>query len=56
MLNPMRDKKNMKARTGGEKGRHLWPRFAQKKLGEGKTFCELGWKVKVMVKKINNKV
>ena len=50
----MRDKK--KARTGGEKGRHLWPRFVQK-IAEGKTFYDLGWKVKAMMLKnkyINN--
>ena len=48
MLNPMRDK--LKARTGGEKGRHLWPRLVQK-IAEGKTSYELSWKAKVMKKK-----
>ena len=48
MLNPMRDK--TKARAGGEKGRHLWPRLVQK-IAEGKTYYEL--KVKVMTKKKN---
>ena len=40
----------MKARTGGEKGRHLWPRLVQK-IAEGKTSYEyeLSWKVKVMI-------
>ena len=42
-LYSMRDKKN--ARTGGKKGRHLWPRHAQK-IAEGKPSYELGWKVK----------
>ena len=40
----------MKARTWGEKGRHLWPRLVQKKTAEGKTSDE-SWKVKVMMKK-----
>ena len=44
MLNPVRDKK-LKARTGGEKGRHLWARLVQE-IAEGKTY-ELSWKVKV---------
>ena len=35
MLNPMRDEK-IKARTGGEKGRQLWPRLVQK-IAEGNT-------------------
>ena len=47
MLNPNARQK-MKARTGGEKGRHLRPRLAQKKTPEGKTSYELSWKVKVM--------
>ena len=51
MLNPMRNKK--KARTGGESGRHLWPRFVQK-ISEGKTFNELGWEVKVFL--LKNKI
>ena len=32
--------------TGREKGR-LWPRLVQK-VGEGKSSCELRWKVKAM--------
>ena len=40
----------MKALTGGEKGRHLWPRLVQK-IAEGKAPNELSWKVKVMIKK-----
>ena len=35
----------MKERTGGEKGRHLWPRLVEK-IAEGKTSYELSWKVK----------
>ena len=46
MLNPMGDK-NLKARTGGEKGRHLWPRVVQK-IPEGKTSYELSWKLNVI--------
>ena len=46
MVNPTRDKKQ-KARTGGEKGRHLWPRLFQE-IAVGKTSYELGWEVKVM--------
>ena len=42
MLDPMRDKKT-KARTGAEKGRHLWPRLVQKFV-EYKPSYELGWK------------
>ena len=42
-------RKNLKARTGGEKGRHLWPLLVQK-VAEGKTSCELSWKVKVKTK------
>ena len=38
----------MKARTGGEKGRHLRPRLVQK-MAEGKTSFELSWRVKVMM-------
>ena len=30
----------MKARTGGRKGRHPWPRLVQKKLAEGKMSYE----------------
>ena len=41
-----------RAISGGEKGRHLWSRLAQK-IAEGKTSHELSWKVKVMTKKIN---
>ena len=37
----------MKARTGGEKARHLWQRFVQK-IAEGKTYA-LSWKVKVII-------
>ena len=37
----------MKARTKGQKGRHLWPRLVQK-IADGKTSYELSWKVKVM--------
>ena len=44
----------MKARTGGEKGRHLWPRLVQK-VAEGKTSYELSWKVKLMIKKHTHK-
>ena len=39
----------MKARTGGEKGRHLWPRLVQK-IAEGETSYELSWKVKWWLK------
>ena len=44
----------MKARTGGEKGRHLRPRLVQKKTAQGKTSYELSWKVKVSIKKTIN--
>ena len=44
----------MKARAGGEKGRHLRPRLVQK-VAEGKTSYELCGKVKVMVKKKKKK-
>ena len=45
----------LKARTGGEKGRHLWPRLVQK-IAEGKTSYELSWKVEVMGQKKKKKV
>ena len=38
----------MKARTGGGKGRHLWPRLVQK-VAEGKTSYELSWKVRMII-------
>ena len=41
----------IKARTGGEKERHLWPRLVQL-VAEGN---ELSWKVKVMIKKWKRK-
>ena len=41
----------MRARNGGKKGRHLWPRLVQK-IAEGKTSQELSWKLKVMAKYI----
>ena len=51
MLNPMRDKnRKVKARTGGQKRRHLRPRLVQK-AAEGSTSYELGWKLKVMTSK-----
>ena len=50
MLNPMCDKK-IKARIGGEKGRHLCQQLVQK-IAEGKTSHELGWEEKVMIKKV----
>ena len=54
-MNSAGDKK-MKARTGGEKGRHLLPRLVQK-IAEGKTSHELGWKVNVITKtKIENEI
>ena len=37
----------MNARTGGEKGWHVWSRLVQK-TAEGKTSYELSWKVKVI--------
>ena len=41
MLNPtVCATKKIKARTGGEKGLHLWPRLVQK-IAEGKTSYEL---------------
>ena len=40
--------------TGGEKGRHLWPRLVQK-IAEGKTSYELSWKVKETIKKNTKK-
>ena len=51
MLNPMRDKK-IKARTAGEKGRHVLPRLVQN-IAEGETSYELGWKAKVVINKKN---
>ena len=44
----------MKARTGGAKGRHLWPRLVHK-IAEGKTSYEMSWKVKVVIKKRKRK-
>ena len=41
-------KKN-KTRTGGEKGRHLWPPLVQKVV-DGIAAYELSWEVKVMIK------
>ena len=35
MLNEPYARQKMKARTGGERGRHLWPRLVQKKIAEG---------------------
>ena len=37
----------MNARTGGEKGWHVWSRLVQK-TAEGKTSYELSWKVKMI--------
>ena len=45
----------LKAHTGEEKGRHLWPRPVQQ-IPEGKTSYELSWKVKVMIKAKPNKI
>ena len=53
MLDLMRGKK-LKERTGGEKGRHLRPWLVQKNA-EGKTSYQLGWKVKVTIKKIGSR-
>ena len=46
------ERQKLKARTGGEKGRHLWPRFVQG-IVEGKTSNELSWKVKVIIKTVH---
>ena len=40
----------MKARAGGEKGRHLCIRLVQK-IAEGETSYALSWKANVMIKK-----
>ena len=44
------DENRRAARTGGEKGRHLWRRLVQK-ITEGKTFYELSWKLRVIMGK-----
>ena len=48
------ERQKLKARSGGEKGRHLLPRLV-KKIAEGKLSDELSWKLKVMVKKTEKK-
>ena len=48
-------RQKIKARTGGEKGRHLRPRLVQEKTAEGISSFELSWKVKAMIKKRKRK-
>ena len=52
---PSHARQKAEARTGGEKGRHLWARLVQR-IAEGKTPYELGWKVKGMMKNKRKKV
>ena len=51
MLNPLHDKNEG---TGGEKGRHLWPRLVQN-IAEGKNLLRVAPESKSDDKKIRNK-